>query len=197
MNVNSLRNTTNVLCTSTTLYEGGEDPTLPTTEGEAGGHPAGRPGCSLQGQRYQRLRQESSSKPESCKQPGTGQPQPEAEGAGCQGESSSTHTIILLFGHLIVFVFFFAVSASTDAHLQQGLQPGEQQCQWEQGEPLPKPFNPARNPLGTPEWPRPALHSILFIYLCFNHLLISFSHLCHHALFLLLDDPALDLYRAS
>lgn len=35
--------------------------------------------------------------------------------------------------------FHFPVSASADAHLQQGVQPGEQQCQWEQGEPQPRP----------------------------------------------------------
>lgn len=34
------------------------------------------------------------------------------------------------------------VSASADAHLQPGVQPGEQQCQWEQGEPQPRPSDP-------------------------------------------------------
>lgn len=44
--------------------------------------------------------------------------------------------------HVLNPKLFSPVSASADAHLQPGVQPGEQQCQWEQGEPQPRPSDP-------------------------------------------------------
>lgn len=148
------------------VFLGGEDQALPAAEGETGGDSSGRTGCSLQEQRHLRFYEEPRPQPQSQQQPCPRQPQPEAEGAGCQGYCSSLrppeHLPYLNYDVLVFFylfwsetafiwrclknvsLFFLPVSASADAHLQQGVQPGEQQCQWEQGEPQPRPSNPAR-----------------------------------------------------
>lgn len=127
---------------------GGEDQTLPAAEGEAGSHPAGRTGRSQQERRHRRLRQEPHPEPQSWQRPCPRQPQPEAEGAGCQGACRPLRPSTTITAHTRVFwnIIFplvsSPVSASADAHLQPGVQPGEQQCQWEQGEPQPRPSDP-------------------------------------------------------
>ncbi len=117
------------------VFLGGEDQALPAAEGEAGGDAAGGTGCALQEQRHQRFCKEPRPQPESQQQPCPRQPQPEAEGAGCQGDCWSLRPPELSFHcslNIVLkksFALFFLVSASADAHLQQGVQPGEQQCQ--------------------------------------------------------------------
>ncbi len=44
--------------------------------------------------------------------------------------------LLYVFYSIFLRFFLFSVCATAHAHFQQAVQPGEQQSQWEQGEPL-------------------------------------------------------------
>lgn len=86
------------------------------------------------------------------------------------------------YGLMVTLFFCSSVSATAHAHLWQAVQPGEQQCQWEQGEPLPPSVLPPRaSSLFSAHSDRPSLFSaslfsedreraiIKLIYLCLSY----------------------------